>query len=346
MTNEFKTDSSYIVMKGRFKAPAASAYGVYVIFMDNLNKTVDKIDLVSSHFSTIYENNNPNMPWNELQDIINRLKWKGEYATSLTHDIQASMEDLFQPNTGRGVDIWNALKKGQPNKAVAIFEEYLVRPTGDKAIKCELVIENVTKSDMEDVRRSREQKDQREALKATQNIQIPKAESDVRMEESSVVLEISLMLSPISGKPLMELKEGDKILVKISEQSSRGQYFLDLLNATANNEILPMPATVIKVSREGKINTCLVSIGPGIYGKSMDEDNVKVKLFDPTVDKAKIAMPGQRAAQAVNYTQDATMQRPAAGGGQKADGDNKNALFIVIGVVAILLVLVIVFMVL
>jgi hypothetical protein len=340
---DFKTDNSYVVIKGRFKAIASSAYGLFIVFMDNLTKNVEKSDLVASHFSTIYDNNNPNMPWSEMEQIITRMKWKGEYATTLTHDIQASIDDLFQPNTGRGLDVWNGIKKGQINKVVAIFEEYLVRPTGDKGIKVDVTIETVTKSEIDDIRRGREQRENKDVLKMSQPAPQPQTSaSDLKLEDSAVVLEVALVLSPVSGKPILELKEGEKILVKISEQTGRGQYFIDLLNASQDNEILPVPASVIRVSKEGKLFTVLVSIGPGIYGKSVDEDTVKVKLFDASADKSKVAAPVRQPepAQAA-----ATM---TADIGLTPDKKNKpvsnGLIFALIGVAVIVVIVVLIFM--
>ncbi len=282
---EFTPETNYLVIKGRFKATASSSYGLFVIFIDNITKNSDKIDVVASHFSTVYDSN-ISMPWSELQDMITKLRWKGEYATSLTHDVQATLEDLFQPGTGRGPDIWSAIKKGTINKAANFFEEFLARPTGDKGIKVELSIETITKSDIENVKRMREERDMVNSL-TIQNNQQPSPKEESKLEESAVVLDVSLVLSPISGVPIYELKEGTKIFIKITEQTSRGQYFNDLLGASVDGEILPVPATVQKVSKEGKIYTVLVEIGPGIYGKSLDEDTVKVKLYDSNQDKRK-----------------------------------------------------------
>ncbi|MFN4217233.1 MAG: hypothetical protein ACK4HQ_07530 [Brevinematales bacterium] len=117
--------------------------------------------------------------------------------------------------------------------------------------------------------------------------QTKQTQPESKVEESAVILDVSLVLSPISGVPIYELKEGTKIFIKITEQTSRGQYFNDLLGANEGGEILPVPATVKKVSKEGKIYTVLVEIGPGIYGKSLDEDTVKVKLYDSAQDKRK-----------------------------------------------------------
>lgn len=78
--SDIKVDANYLVIKGHFKATASSSYGVLIVFLDNTTKNVEKFDIVSSHFSTLYENN-IGMPWGEMEDLISRLKWKGEYAT-------------------------------------------------------------------------------------------------------------------------------------------------------------------------------------------------------------------------------------------------------------------------
>lgn len=330
---EIKPDTSYIVIKGRFKALNTSSYGLLIVFLDNISKNVEKYDIISSHFSTLFENN-IGMPWNELDEIITKLKWKGEYATSLTHDIQASIEDLFQPGTGRTQDIWANIKKAQIGKVVTIFEEVLGRPTGDKNIKCELAIETVTKSEIEDVRRSRREREGKDVIGTgmSNTGQQEQANRDAGIEENAVVLEVSLILSPVSGVAIADLKDGDKIMVKISEQSSRGQYFIDLLNATKDNEIIPIPATVVKTNKEGKIYTVLANIGPGVYGKSLDEDNVKVKMYDPSVEKRK---PAEMAAQ----TKAAAAQNTTDPGEEETKKKKSlNWIWIIIGFAAILMV--------
>jgi hypothetical protein len=340
---EVKPDTSYIVIKGRFKALNTSSYGLFIVFLDNITKNVERYDVISSHFSTLFENN-IGMPWNELDEIITKLKWKGEYATSLTHDIQASIEDLFQPGTGRTQDIWANIKKAQVGKVVTIFEEVLGRPTGDKNIKCEVAIETVTKSEIEDVKRARREREGKDTIGGTSGApavnQQEQANREAGIEENAVILEVSLVLSPVSGVAIADLKDGDKIMVKISEQSSRGQYFIDLLNATKDNEIIPIPATVVRTNKEAKIYIVLANIGPGVYGKSLDEDNVKVKMYDPTTDKRK---PSEIAA-----TAQAAKPTPQTGDNSQENGEKKkksmNWLFIIIGVAALLMILILIYL--
>lgn len=337
--SDIKLDANYLVIKGHFKATASSSYGVFIVFLDNTTKNVDKFDVVSSHFSTLYENN-IGMPWGEMEELIARLKWKGEYATSLTHDIQASMEDIFQPGSGRAQEIWSNIKKAQLNKVNGIFEEVLARPTSDKNISVDATIETVTKQDVENGRRNRGERGSKDIISMTSPITAaPEAAQAQKVDESAVMLEVSLILSPIAGIPVYELKEGDKIMVKITEQSNRGQYFIDLLNASENNEIIPIPASVVRMSKEGKIYTVIVSIGPGVYGKSLDEDTVKVKKFDPA-DKKKPKEPASASLEAKTPIMDTSKVLDSA---NKAKGPF-NFIFVIIGVIAILMLIIIVYL--
>ena len=77
-----RMDSSYIVIKGRFKAGASSSYELFIVFLDNISKNVDRFDMISSHFSTLFENN-IGMPWGEMEELISKMKWKGEYPVQL-----------------------------------------------------------------------------------------------------------------------------------------------------------------------------------------------------------------------------------------------------------------------
>jgi hypothetical protein len=77
--------------------------------------------------------------------------------------------------------------------------------------------------------------------------------------------------------------------------------FVTLLNARNEmGEILPVPATVKEVKRDKatKQVDLLVEIVPGVYGKTMEQESVKLKRYDPATDprlqqrKTAAPMPG------------------------------------------------------
>jgi hypothetical protein len=281
------------------------------------------------------------MPWAELEEMITHMKFKGEYATNLTHDIQATLEDLFEAGAGRAIDIWTYIKKDQLHKVLAIFDETLARPTGDKNTRTEIEIETINKSDIERVKQERIKKENQEMINS-ELANVENQQTGVGLDSSSVVLEVDLVLSPVSGVPIADIKQGQKIMVKIREDSNRGQYFIDLLGANVEGNTVPVPATIENIDYSGKIYTVTVNIGPGIFGTAITEDNVKTKLYNPAYDKrSKEAIAGNGATQTGMPNIDGFEMDSDIG--KEKDGPN-YLIFIIIGGLALVALLIVVFL--
>ena len=96
------------------------------------------------------------------------------------------------------------------------------------------------------------------------------------------MLPANLVLGPVSGKPIYDIKPKDTIMIKINSTSEKGNYFIDLLNArTPEGEILPVKGIVkdLYTNALGEYEL-LIQIGPGIYGKTVESERVKIKMYD------------------------------------------------------------------
>jgi hypothetical protein len=270
---------SYGIIKGRFKALGTNTFGLFFVSFNLLSKVLEKIQVASSHFSSIYENS-PQMPWHEFEERIINIKWRGEYSINITNDIQKAI-DYELKSKERTDEIIYYLTKNAIPKLSEFFQNILQRPTGDKNVTVDLEVELVSQEEVEEVNIKRTKKDLEKKISApTQQQQ--QAQDEFNLPPNSIVLESALVLSPITGVPVYELKPGDKVLTRITEKTQRGQYFKELLGAIdkTTNEEKPIPATVEQVKVLGKNYVILTSIGPGIYCKSVEEDNVKVKKYE------------------------------------------------------------------
>jgi hypothetical protein len=130
----------------------------------------------------------------------------------------------------------------------------------------------------------------------------PEPDSMFQVDEGSVVLDVNLVLAPVSGIPIFEIQPGDRIMVKINPATKRGLYFIELLNAKHDEDIVPVPCTVTEV-KLNKANeyVVLVKIGEGIFGKVIEAEQVKIKRFDPNSDK-KTAANAQRSMAAAGFS--------------------------------------------
>lgn len=275
---------AYGVIKARFKAVSTNTFGLVFISFNLLSKSLEKIQVASSHFSSIYENN-PQMPWHDFEEKIINIKWRGEYSISITNDIQKAIDFELKSKERLDEIIYFITKNASP-KIAEFLQNVLQRPTGDRNVAVDLEIETVSQEEVEEVNVKRMKKDAEKKVQQAQ--QTSKQDVDeFNLPPNSIVLESSLVLSPITGVPIYELKPGDKVLTRITEKTQRGQYFKELLGAInpQTNEERPIPSTVEQVKVVGKSYVVLTSIGPGVYGKSIEEDNVKVKKYEGEVSK-------------------------------------------------------------
>ncbi|MFN4244786.1 MAG: hypothetical protein ACK4F9_01375 [Brevinematia bacterium] len=281
--------SAYGIIKARFKAVASNVFGLIFVSFNLLSKTLEKVQVVSSHFSSIYENN-PQMPWHDFEEKIINIKWKGEYSISITSDIQKAI-DYELKSKERVDEIIYFITKNATPKIAEFLHGVLQRPTGDRNITIDLEIETISQEEVEEVNVKRMKKDFEKKSQVSQQQSSKQEEDEFSLPPNSIVLEASLVLSPITGIPVYELKPGDKVLTRITEKTQRGQYFKELLGAInpQTNEENPIPSTVEQIKVIGKNYVVLTTIGPGIYGKAIEEDNVKVKRYEGEIKGFRVS---------------------------------------------------------
>jgi len=324
MANPSQPQSQYSALKARFKATKSNAFGFLMVFMDNELHAPESIVVLVSHYGSMYEID-PKQSWSIIEDRMNELKLKGEFAASISRDAQASIEALIG---GMHPDELIALTSSDAKtKTEHLLSVTLAKPLADKNVGVESSIENVTKEQIDAVKKDREK---RSAEKVAADAPEAPAPEDklFNVEEGAVILGVNLVLSPVSGIPIFELKSGEKIMVKIDPASKRGSYFIEVLGAKRDNDILAIPATVNEI-RVGKANETiiLVKIGEGIYGRVSETEKVKIKRFDPGVD-------GKAAANMQQNIQAAGIKKQAAASadtGEKEGGSSKLQWLLYIG---------------
>jgi hypothetical protein len=163
---------------------------------------------------------------------------------------------------------------------VEIFiSDILYRIVHDKNLILEIGIQEITEEEFKAAREKRQKAADTPAAQA--------AKKGYNVEAGSVILPLQLILAPVKGKPLYELKIGDRIMAKIVANSEREKYFIDILNLRVEDHIRPVPCEVIDIKAASKSDPIeiLSQIAPGIYGKIIeDERQVKLRMYDPGVD--------------------------------------------------------------
>jgi hypothetical protein len=271
------------ILKGRFKALTTNTFGIFVIFIDKTLKSINKMSVIASHFSSMYEND-PEQDWNKFEGIITQLRYNGEISVNLSNDFQSLFTSSFL------TDILEIFIEGFDTKNHSKSEHVIIslveKILSDKNIFLQLEKQTITKEEMDRVHNEIETSS--EELVEPDEVQTEQAAKQMfNIEEGSILLNIDLIIGPINGIPIYELRPGDQIVVKIAGRTQKEQYFIDLLNAKNDKgEVLPVRAIVkeINADRQSKSYNLLVEIGPGIYGKASELEKVKLKRYDPVLD--------------------------------------------------------------
>ncbi len=261
-----------IIIKGRFKALSMNLYGLFIIIF-NQDKRIDTYNIAVSTFSNIYENE-PHLPWDKYEQMILELKWKGNFNANLTSSIMDNFKEISAEDSKTN-QLYDYVNSYDYNSLDTYLFDTINRVIHDKNLVLETSIQEVTAEEFAQTKEKRYNKAEE------------KSTSETELEEGAVILNIQPILAPVKGKPIYELKIGDRIMTKIIPNTDRANYFIDLLGLRVENHIKPIATEVIDIKSDGKSEPLeiLTRIGPGIYGKCIeDERQVKLRLYDALID--------------------------------------------------------------
>ncbi len=266
---------SYLIVKGRFKATAISMYGQFTLVFKS-DKQFDTFNSVVSTYSDLY-NLEPHEDWMKYREYIANVKWKGNFNRTMTASVMDQFKKFSEEMNSISLLYDNVADYDYNSMDITLFD-LVNRVVHDKNLVLETAIQEISPSDY------------RSALTETATKAEDSGTSDevFSVDDGAVILPVKPIVAPVRGKPIYELRVGDRLMVYILPQSDRANYFIDLLNLRPDNEIIPTPAEVIDIKAgSGKNNPTdiLTLIAKGIYGKFTEaEKQVKLKLYNPAED--------------------------------------------------------------
>ena len=264
---------NYYILKGRFKSNSLKFYGLFLIIY-NRRGDIDVNHILVSYYSNTYDLE-PHSPWETYEESILKQKWSDDYNPSMTASLQDMIDAIAKDNNLR-LQLFESIRNYEHDNIELTMMEKINRVIHDKNLILETGIQEVME---EDFRKSKQNEF------TSSNIQ--DKDKNSLHEDGAVILQIQLILAPVSGKAIYEIKVGDKIMTKIVANNDRANYFIDLLDLRVEGYIKPVPCEIVDIKSEGKSSPIeiLTKIGPGIYGKCIeDERQVKLRMYNPEID--------------------------------------------------------------
>lgn len=274
INNTNQIDSNIFIFKGRFKSNSLSLYGLFLIIF-NRNGEVDTHNIIVSTYSNVYDLE-PHSNWGAYEETIQDLRWKGNINNSMSSSLMDQVNRIISEDVLRK-QLYDYLIEYNYDNVDMIMFDAINRIINDKNLLLETGIQEVSQEEFLESRGKR----------SLSTEQVSTSDSALPVEEGAVILLVEPILAPVKGKPVFELKIGDKIMAKITPNTDRANYFIDLLDLRVENHVKAIPCEVIDIkakTREDPIEI-LTEIGPGIYGKCIeDERQVKLRIYNPSID--------------------------------------------------------------
>jgi len=265
-------EDNSLILKGRIKAVETSVYGLFIIFFDENTRSVDRLSVVASHYSSLFDMD-PKSPWYILEENLLDLKWKGDIAINVSLDLQNYLENVLSQD--RGNELYSFTKGKDRTKIETLLQAVLIKPLSDRNIIIDVDSEVASKESIRAVREER----QRKKVSLSDKKQYP--ETIAVPIKGADIVDAYLVLAPVSGIPIQELTIGDRIMVKISANSTLGNYYIDSFGARVDGNIIPVAAEVIDIDRgKDKEYIILCKLDENVYGKIIETEQVMVKKYD------------------------------------------------------------------
>jgi len=271
------SDEMNFFVKGRFKAGTQNLFGILSIQFDQ-NGDILNNNIVITSFSDIY-NISTDESWKKFEDTVTQYKWKGTYNTSLTNSLQAQLEKLKQ-DTSYNEQLFSFVSTADDSGVNVSIYDLLNRILHDKQLLLDTRIEKVSRDIIIEtkMKKNTEEADNKAETARTASFAYGK---------DAQVISASPILSPVKGKPIYDLRIGDRIMIKPDAANQTAQLFIELYHLRLDNRVKPVPAEIVDIKADSKTSPIeiICRINQNYYAKCFeDERQVKLRIYDPRID--------------------------------------------------------------
>ncbi|MCE9501310.1 MAG: hypothetical protein K8R21_12555, partial [Leptospira sp.] len=150
------------------------------------------------------------------------------------------------------------------------LKQILIQSLGNSESDIQITFDKITRKDLEKTNLS-------------DPFAIGSAESGSQTQgvpAGSMIINYKFVLSPVSGTKVSELKEGNRIMVKITPGDANSNNAINLLNLKEEGGLIKnVPATIVSIKHSTNSSEAVIKITDGIFGKYTEEEtSIKVKM--------------------------------------------------------------------
>jgi hypothetical protein len=276
----------------KIKFTSSSLYGAMIVFLNAPQvRLVDTFLVVSNDY--LIDNIQNNQDWKTFEKDISSSR-----ASVTDYRLINEIKDKFDHGLSMQIcmSIVKLVEKNDEIQLSRMFQKFVQETTGLQRVDISIEIQKISSLEMETDSISTRKIDSMSppAEKVPDEpVELEKtADDDIKQGVNGVraVIRSSLILSPIKGKNINELKINDKVMISLIDLSEQNITIAKAFNSydAENRRILPIPSRIKSIKYiDGAGYKIYVVIAKGIVGQIMEEEsNIKVAM-DPSVPAAQ-----------------------------------------------------------
>ncbi|HCL57156.1 MAG TPA: hypothetical protein DHW82_09150 [Spirochaetia bacterium] len=261
-----------IILKGKFICFEKEFYGLFLISVDS--DSSEDAYMVAAGGSSFISTYSIDMDIEKMTQTIRELLDDGEATLDKSKEIKAllaanisQIRENIKSNTMQLTEVLTNILKNYLKSTVEITVTF------EKAKDFQAL----------DLEKEKEEKEKKEEDTETR--------LKYKIPANSSVIDCFIVLSPIKGKFIKEVKEGDLVLSKIDDTTEQGKKIAELYNLyTTNNKLKPVIGKVLKKFSENAEVIMTLQLTKDLIGLSREDASVKVSFIEPDkiISKRKV----------------------------------------------------------
>ncbi|SRR6056297_3584 len=266
------------VIKGRLAMEPIETYGIFFIFLNQAGRYLMNVNALLSELSSIYEKAPIFNNWkNFYRDFGKMVQQQGESSIGsyeFTNHFASSLE---------GYNIFEDIEEDNLEDASEIIREIIAKYFNNNSVQIQIAIDRTSSLTVE-LENIPIETPQAARVKEEPAGEMPLGELDKKMNEvesqAEYVINGNVIVSPVKGKYVNDIKIGEKISVVLTDKDSVSIKVAKMFNAlTDEREYLPIKARLkAKIPMEGGGYILYGLVAKNVLVKIIEEENVKIEM--------------------------------------------------------------------
>lgn len=275
----YDTKKEIVILKLCYSSLKTKTYAWMLFFIDKVEHVIIEKMSSISHKESFIEDAVITDPWINIENIIKNKKIESVISNEFISPFESKINSIIDDNM---INVISLVEMEDENITLEQVEKSMLNQMDDNDANIRIVLEKCFDKDIEEIRSQNETN-----VKINEGVSVASEEAEKVSE--GIYVGADLILSPIYGKPVGDLEEGDVIMVRIHNESESEKYTNTLLKARYGKIIRPVKGIIKnkKITEENKI-ILIVEVFENIYGVIKEKEPVKVQLFTGSFEEKKI----------------------------------------------------------